>query len=103
MKAGDDILCTSFGGNPVCAVLGTVAGNHFVVASITTQWECNLDDVVAGLHKHQNTLHLLLLLVQRHLALHVFDEAILGNLTTAMEEVLDHVKETWILGSWHVL
>lgn len=97
------LLCTSFGGNPVCAVLGTVAGNHLVVASITTQWECNLDDMVTGLHKHQNTLHLLLLLVQRSLALHLLDEAILRDLTTAVEEILDHVKETGILGSWHIL
>jgi len=93
----------SLGGRLVGAVLGPVTGDHLVVAGIAAQGEGDLDDVVAGLHQHEDALHLLLLLVAGQLALHVIDEGLLGDLATAVKEVLDHVEETWILGGGHIL
>uniref|UniRef100_A0A1A9X2R6 Uncharacterized protein n=1 Tax=Glossina brevipalpis TaxID=37001 RepID=A0A1A9X2R6_9MUSC len=40
---------TVFGWYTMSTVLNTVPGNHFVVAGITTQWESNFDNMVAGL------------------------------------------------------
>jgi len=93
----------SLGGRLVGAVLGAVAGDHLVVAGIAAQGEGDLDDVVAGLHQHEDALHLLLLLVAGQLALHVVHQRFLGDLAAAMEEILDHVEEARILGGGHIL
>lgn len=36
-------------------MLGTVAGNHLIIAGITTQWEADFDDVIATLHQHDDS------------------------------------------------
>lgn len=91
----------ALGGRTMRAVLRAVAGDHLVVAGVAAQREADLDDVVAALHQHQDTLHLLLALLQAG-ALDVFDQLVLGDLAAAMEEVLDHVEEARILGGGHI-
>lgn len=94
---------TSLGGGAVGAVLGPVAGDHLVVAGISAQRERDLDDVVAGLHQHQDSLDLLALLLDRRLALHVLDHLLLADLAGPVEEQLDHVEEARVGGRGHIL
>lgn len=89
------LALTSFGWGSMCAMLCTIARNHFIVTGIATQWKRNLNDVVASLHQHQNSLHGLLALLQT-VALNGFDQFVFGNLAAPMEEIFDHIEETWI-------
>lgn len=96
-------VLTSLGRGPVDTVLGTVSLDELVVAGITAHGEGHLQDVVAALHQHQDSLHLALLLLLGQLALHLVDQLVLGDLAGPMEEVLDHVEELGIGGSAHIL
>lgn len=84
-------------------VLGPVALDHLVVPGVPAQRELYLDDVVAGLHEHEDSLDLLLLLVDGDASLHVVHELLLDDLAGPVEEVLDHVEELGIAGGRDVL
>lgn len=96
-------VLTSLGRGPVDTVLGTVSLDELVVAGITAHGEGHLQDVVAALHQHQDSLHLALLLLLGQLALHLVDQLVLGDLAGPVEEVLDHVEELGVGGSAHIL
>lgn len=84
-------------------VLGTVAGDDFVNSVITTQWEVNLNYVIARLHQSQDSFDFLALLLERGSLLHVLDERVLDNLAPAVEEIFDHIEKQRISCSWDVL
>ena len=84
-------------------VLGTVALDELVVASVTAHWEGDLQDVVAALHQHEDSLDLTLLLLLGQLALHLFDQLVLGHLAGTVEEVLHHVEELGIRSGADIL
>lgn len=70
-------------------MLGSVTSDDFVDAVVAAQREVDLEDVVAGLHQSQDSLHLLSLLIERCLLLHVLDERVLHDLTSSVEEIFD--------------
>lgn len=74
------VVLTSLGGGPVDTVLGTVSLDELVVAGVTAHGEGHLQDVVAALHQHEDSLDLALLLVLGQLALHLLDQLVLGHL-----------------------
>lgn len=94
---------TSLGRGPVHGMLGTVTLDQLVVASVTADGEGHLQDVVAVLHQHQDSLHLTLLLLLRQLALHLLDQLVLGHLAGTVKEVLDHVEELRVHGTADIL
>ena len=55
-------------------VLSTISVDDLVDSVVTTQWEVNFEDVIAWLHKAQDSLHLLALLFERSTLLHVLDQ-----------------------------
>lgn len=93
---------TSFGGRAMAGVLRAISLDHLVVSGVTTQRELDLDDVVARLHQHEDALHLLLLVVDAHAALHVLHQLVLHHLARPVEEVLDHVEELGVGARRHV-
>jgi hypothetical protein len=80
---------TSFGWCSMGRVLSAVSVDDFVDTVVTSEWEVDLEDVVAGLHQRQDSLDFLTLLLDGDFFLHLGDERVLDNLTTAMEEVFD--------------
>lgn len=84
-------------------VLSTVSSDHLVVTTVAAHWERDLQDVVAALHQHQDTLHFLPLVFHAHSPFHLLHQLVLGDLTGAVEEVLHHVEEARVLSSRHVL
>lgn len=84
-------------------MLSTVSSDHLVVTTVTAHRERDLQDVVATLHQHQDTLHFLPFVFHAQAAFHLLHQLVLGDLTGAMEEVLHHVEEAGVLRSRHVL
>lgn len=89
------------------AVLRSVALDDFIFAVVATNRESDLDDVIALLHQRENTLDFRFALSERQAgALYVgeiVDELVLDEHACAVEEVLDHVEETWIGAGGHIL
>lgn len=70
-------------------VLSAITSDDFVNAVVTSEREVDLDDVVAGLHETQNSLHLFTFLFERGALLHVFDERVLDDLAPTVKEIFD--------------
>jgi len=89
----------------VGGVLSAVPGDHLVVAGVAPEREHGLEDVVAGLHQHQDTLDLLLALLDRDAGplADILDQLVLDDLAGAVKEVLHHVEEPRVRRVGHVL
>lgn len=96
-------VLTSLGRRPVHTVLRPVALDELVVAGVTAHGEGDLQNVVAALHQHEDSLHLALLLLLGQLALHLVHQLVLSHLARAVEEVLDHVEELGVRGGADIL
>lgn len=95
---------TSFAWCSMSGVLSTIASDHFVVARVASHRKRSLENVVARLHQHQDTLDFLLALLYgqpRPLA-DILDQLLLDDLAGAVEEVLHHVEELGIRRRGHV-
>lgn len=91
---------TSLRRRTMSRVLSTIASNNLVDAIVTSQWEVDLDDVIAGLHELENSLDFVALLLDGGALLHVGDERVFDDLAATMEEVFDL---SWKLGSKSIL
>lgn len=86
-------------------MLRSISGYHFVVARVALQGEGRLEDVVAGLHEHEDSLDLLFALLDalaRPFS-DIFDELVLDDLTGPVEEVLHHVEELGVFCGRYIL
>lgn len=83
------VLLTTLCWGSVRGVLGSVALNYLVDSVIAAQREVNLENVIAWLHQSQDSLDFLALLLLCGSLFHVFDERILNNLTSAVEEIFN--------------
>lgn len=70
-------------------MLCTIASDNLINSIVTTQWEVNFENMIAWLHERKNALDFVALLFDGGALLHVSDERVLDDLTTAMEEVFD--------------
>lgn len=79
-------------------VLRTVASDHFVDTGVASKRERSLENVIARLHQHQDTLDLLLTLLDGGTGPlpDVLHQLVLDDLAGTMEEVLHHVEESGI-------
>lgn len=80
---------TSFSWGTMSRMLCTVTRDNLVNSIVTSKWEVDFDNMVARLHKLQNSLHLVSLFFNGRAFLHVSDQRILDNLTSSMEEVFN--------------
>ena len=81
------------------AVLGSVAVDHLIAAIVSQQGKVHLQNVGAWLDDLQDTVSLLhLLLPGGSHVLHVqVNKPVLGQNTSFVEEILDHLEEPWVL------
>lgn len=70
-------------------MLCTIASDNLIHSIVTTQWEVNFEDMIAWLHERKNSLDFVALLIDGGALLHISDQRVLDDLTTAMEEVFD--------------